>query len=61
VAYDGRALEVWTLDEVARVLPRSVGDIKRVFPGVRVDRVTQRDEGEAGAWITADPILGDME
>ena len=39
VTREGRASEVWTLDEVARVIVNfrdSIGEAKRVFPGARV-------------------------
>ncbi len=39
VVREGRAAEVWTLDEVARIignLRRTVGEAKRVFPGAQV-------------------------
>lgn len=57
VVREGREVEVWTLDEVARVLPRAVGDVKRLFPGAKVSRVVTHDEGYAQEWITSDPIL----
>lgn len=58
VVRDGRALEVWTLEEIARVLPANVTNIKKAFPGARVSRVVSRDEGFAQEWVTADPCLG---
>jgi hypothetical protein len=57
VARDGRALEVWSLEEVGRVLPRPISDIKRVFPGARAERMTVHGEAYAQEWITSDAIL----
>ena len=39
VVREGRAVEVWTLDEVARVIAahrETIGEAKRVFPGAEV-------------------------
>ncbi len=39
VVREGRAVEVWTLDEVARVIAAhrdTIGEAKRVFPGAQV-------------------------
>ena len=39
VVREGRAVEVWTLDEVARVIAAhrdTIGEAKRVFPGAEV-------------------------
>ena len=39
VVREGRAVEVWTLDEVARVITahrKTIGEAKRVFPGAEV-------------------------
>ncbi|MDA1091480.1 MAG: hypothetical protein O3A85_14375 [Proteobacteria bacterium] len=51
VVREGRAAEVWTLDEVAKIignLRRTVGEAKRVFPGAQVvdavDRFGRGDE-----------------
>jgi hypothetical protein len=61
VVGDGREREVWTLAEVAQCLPRMVGDFLRMWPGARIDRVTQRDEAAAHALVSADPIHGEGE
>ena len=57
VVREGREVEVWTLEEVARVLPRGVGSVKRLFPGAKVRRVATHHEGYGQEWVTGDPIL----
>ncbi len=60
VVREGRALEVWTLDEVARVIAAhrdTIGEAKRVFPGAEVIDVRVRpvdwDKGDDLPWAAA--------
>jgi hypothetical protein len=48
----GRAVSLWTLEQIARVLPSVVHDVKTVFPGAAVERVVRHDEGHAESWVT---------
>ena len=57
VVREGRAVEVWTLDEVARIIAAhrdTIGEAKRVFPGAQVvdARVRPADweNGDALPW-----------
>jgi hypothetical protein len=50
VQRDNRAMEVWTVEEVARVLAaldpsKMIGVVKQEFPGARVERVRALPEG----------------
>ncbi len=50
IVREGRAVEVWTLDEVARVIAAhrdTIGEAKRVFPGAEVIDVRVRSIDEA--------------
>jgi hypothetical protein len=49
VAADHRDKEVWSIDEVVRILERyrQVSEIKRAFPGAAVERLTARPESFA--------------
>lgn len=60
VAAEGREIEIWTLAEISRVLPKLVSDVKQSFPGARVERLTSTDEGDALDWATADPARDDL-
>jgi len=54
VIQDGRALNVWTLDEVARAidhLPEIVRQAKETWPGAKVVERVQRSRG-----VLDDPI-----
>ncbi len=60
VVREGRAVEVWTLDEVARVIAAhrdTIGEAKRVFPGAEVIdvrvRAADRNKGDDLPWATA--------
>ncbi len=53
---EGRAVEVWTLDEVARVIAShrdTIGEAKRVFPGAEVVdvRVKPIDREKGDDWL----------
>ena len=58
VAAEGRAVEIWTMAEAARVLGAHglLSAIKQSFPGARVDRVLPRTEGFAQDWASNDPM-----
>jgi len=66
VVREGRAMTVYTLEEIARLLRKveMIDAIKLEFPGARVSRVTQLDEGFADSWATAEPcheaLFGDQ-
>ena len=67
VTREGRAAEVWTLDEVARVISKfrdSIGEAKRVFPGARVIDVRVRSidwaVGDELPWDMAPPSAGEV-
>ena len=50
VQRDNRAMEVWTVEEVARILAaldptKMLGTVKREFPGARVERACTLTEG----------------
>ncbi len=56
VVREGRAVEVWTLDEVARVIAShrdTIGEAKRVFPGAEVVdvRVKPIDREKGDDWL----------
>ena len=55
VAVDGRQVQVWTLDEIARVIGAypTVGQVKQVFPGATVTAVRQKPEPD---WSVGDDI-----
>ena len=55
VAHDGRAMQVWTLDEIGRVLgnvPGLLPEAKRLWPGATV--VAIREKGEVPAFLGDD-------
>jgi hypothetical protein len=58
VQRDGRATIAYTLDELARLLPKleMMDAVKTEFPGATVERVIQHSEGFAESWVTADPL-----
>ena len=66
VVRSGRAMTVYTLEEIGRLLRKieTIDAIKLEFPGARVSRVTQLDEGFADSWATAEPcheaLFGDQ-
>ena len=60
VLREGRDIEVWTLEEIARVLPRLIGDIKRHFPGATVEQPQQHSAAYAMEWQTADTALAEI-
>ena len=51
-AQDGRERVVWTMEELANVLPtlEITYQVKTTFPGARVRSTVQRSEGYAHAW-----------
>ena len=60
VVREGRAVEVWTLDEVARVIAAhrdTIGEVKRVFPGAQVVGARVRpanwENGDELPWAAA--------
>jgi hypothetical protein len=59
VAADHRDKEVWSIDEVVRILSRyrQVSEIKRAFPGATVERLTARPESFASDFAKEDPHL----
>ena len=60
VVREGRAMEVWTMEEIARVLPRMVSDIKAAFPGATVEKLTTHSEGFGEQWATAPQWMEEM-
>lgn len=58
VAHANRAMVVYSLDEVARLLRRveMIDAIKLEFPGARVSKVTRFEEGFGASWATAEPL-----
>lgn len=52
----GRALVVWTMEELARVIPKleTLYSVKAAFPGALVQRVLPRDSGHAHGWVSND-------
>ena len=54
VATQGRAVAVWSMEEVARVLGKltMANMVKLEFPGARVEQVTRRTEGFAAEWAS---------
>jgi hypothetical protein len=58
VVASARKVECWTLEEIARVLPRgATATIKAAFPGALVQKVAMRDEGFAMDWLTSSPLI----
>ncbi len=59
VQRENRAIVVWTMDELARVLPRLelVNAIKAEFPGATVDRVVQHGPSFAQDWATSSDMM----
>ena len=60
IVREGRAVEVWTLDEVAHVIAShrdTIGEVKRVFPGAEVIDARVRpvdwDKGDDLPWAAA--------
>lgn len=60
---EGRELVVWTMAELARVLPTLglVDEIKRTWPGAVVQKVTTTQEGDAADWARREPVRGAIE
>ena len=59
---DGRERVVWTMEELAAVLPQLelIHQVKLAFPGARVSSTVQRTESFAHDWATDDmPELHD--
>lgn len=58
VVREGRAMVVYALDEVARLLSRIeiVDAIKREFPGAVVQQAVLTSEGHAQSWATSEPM-----
>jgi hypothetical protein len=54
-----RQIEVWTVDEIVRVLPSVVSDVKRFFPGAVVQRTVRRDEAFARDWLSGSSLPND--
>jgi len=54
IAISGRYLEIWTLDEVARLIAAfpEIAQAKQIFPGARVQAARRSDLD----WKTGDPI-----
>lgn len=60
---EGREIVVWTMGELARVLPRFdlVQTIKRTWPGATVTSGPVTGENDAHDWATSDPIRAIIE
>jgi len=60
---EGRELVIWTMAELARVLPTLdvVNQVKRIWPGAAVNKVRVTGEGDIADWARADPVRADME
>lgn len=58
VQREGRATVAYSLQEVARLLPKLdlLGAVKVEFSGAVVERVIQTSEGHAESWATNDPF-----
>ena len=58
VARDDRSKAVYSLEEIARLLPSLdlLGAIKTEFPGAVVQKVRKFEEGCAESWAKADPL-----
>ena len=56
---DGRHRVVWTMEELAAVLPtlEITYQVKTTFPGARVRSTVQRSEGYAHDWATDDMLM----
>jgi hypothetical protein len=64
VARDGRAVEVWTVQEVANMADhyaKSIGITKMMFPGAKVQKTVALGELWAEDYSTGDPISDALE
>jgi hypothetical protein len=61
-ASDGREMVVWSMDELATVLPQleQLHAVKLSFPGSRVRSMVRRSEGFAHDWSTGDAEFHDV-
>lgn len=61
VVATGRAVNVYTLEEIARLLEahRVVGEAKLIFPGARVERVSRQVDDPLDAFASSKPDLDD--
>jgi hypothetical protein len=59
----GRELVIWTMAELARVLPALdvVNEIKRTWPGALITSGPITAEGDATDWATGDPVRAAIE
>lgn len=57
-SHDGREMVVWTMSQLARIIPRMglVAHITATFPGARIDPASPRDPGMIADWVN-DPEL----
>jgi hypothetical protein len=59
----GRELVIWTIGELARVLPTLdvVNEIKRTWPGAVITSGPHTGESDANDWATGDPLRAALE
>ena len=59
----GRELVIWTLAELARVLPALdvVNEIKRTWPGALITSGPHTGESDANDWVTSDAVRAAIE